>query len=526
MAWPTMARFEPDTGTGMGTKTKIKAKFGRYLLLKRIARGGMAEIFRAVAFGEEGFAKRVAIKRMLPDLTRDPKFVDMFIAEAKLAAGLNHANIVQIHDFGCIDDRLYHAMEYVQGLNISEIVREMTEQGQPVPVGPACYIITEALYGLDHAHRQKGDKGEPLHLIHRDISPSNIIVSFDGSVKIADFGIAKATAFRSRTRSGVIKGKFKYMSPEQARGQQLDQRSDLFSLGVCLYKMLTLADVYPGKTEQQMLMQAREARFIPPRDLNPVVPEALQAIMHKAMHADRELRYPSAAAFRDALEAFMFEAGLQMFSSNLARYMRDGFGHVITQDQTELAAEADRIARAQPKAATMAELRAADDEEISTMVVDRALLDSQLGGKLADLGDDDEDEGTEEATVPSMARPTPFALPRADLEPAPADEEDQEPEPASEPQGAQGVRPLIWDDGAGEPDDWDDETEMNTDRRPFLDLSKLREEARGEGGGRKESTTVDAMPKAADDEDRPLGQRRTHRMMPTIDPDDGDAEDD
>lgn len=504
----------------MGKKTKIKAKFGRYLLLKRIARGGMAEIFRAVAFGEEGFAKRVAIKRMLPALTEDPKFVDMFIAEAKLAAGLNHANIVQIHDFGCIEDRLYHTMEYVQGLNISEIVREMQDHGQPVPVGPACYITTEALYGLDHAHRQKDRQGQPLDIIHRDISPSNIIVSFDGSVKIADFGIAKATAVRSRTRSGVIKGKFKYMSPEQAQGQPLDQRTDLFSLGVCLYKMLTLQDVYPGKTEHSMLMQAREAKFTPPRMINPAIPEPLQAIMQTAMHQKREQRYASAAAFRDALEAFMFKAGLQMFSSNLARYMRDGFGHIVQEDQAELAAEAERIARAQPEAATMAQLRAADDEEISTMIIDRALLDSQLGGKLADLGPEPaEDEGTDEATVPSMARPTPFLLSRAQpLEPDPV----VEPAPQDDP-GAEG-KPLVWDD-AGAQDDWDDETEMNTSQRPFVDIKKLRARAAAEeqSKSRKERPTLDALPEASEEQKRPLGQRRT-RPLPAFKPSDEDDE--
>jgi serine/threonine protein kinase len=424
----------------MADRSAQAEPFGRYLLLRRIAKGGMAEIHRAVAFGEEGFAKRVALKRMLPELTKDPKFVDMFINEAKLAASLNHANIVQLHEFGCIDDRLYLAMEYVHGLNVSEIVSQMRRIGQPVPIGPACFITAEALYGLDHAHRLADRQGQPQQVIHRDVSPSNLIVSFDGHVKIADFGIAKATQFRGRTRSGVIKGKFKYMSPEQARGQALDQRADLFSLGTCLYKMLTLKDVYVGKSEQSILMQAREGDIRPPREHNPNLPPELEALLLKALNRDRERRFASAAEFRDDLEAFLFKAQLKMFSSDLARFMRDGFADVIRSDERELADEAEWIARSQPHASTMAEMRAADDAEISTMIVDRKQLEKHLGLESLQL---DDDTGTDAPTVPSIARPTLPAMPKA----------------ATTPAG-----PLIWDEPA-QGDDWDDETDLVTVRQ-------------------------------------------------------------
>lgn len=476
------------------------SRFGRYLLLKRIARGGMAEIYRAAAYGEEGFAKRVAIKRMLPKLTKDPEFVDMFIAEAKLAAGLNHANIVQIHDFGCIDDRLYHAMEYVHGMNISELVIEMRKHGQPVPVGPACFIVCEAAYGLEHAHNHRDRQGRPLSIIHRDVSPSNIIVSFDGQVKIADFGIAKASWVRRETRTGVIKGKFKYMSPEQARGKRLDQRTDLFSLGVCLFKMLTLRDVYNGKSEQTLLMQAREGKIETVRKHNPVVSEKLEAILAKVMHPDREQRYPDATSFRDALENFLFANKLQMFPSSLARYMRDGFGHIMGEDQLELASEAEQTARSQPKASTMAEMRAADEEEISTMIIDRMQLDVKDLPSLDD--DDDEESATAIETMPERCRPTAPMLPRAEMpaleapkmEDLPAFDDD-------ETVSGTGAAPLVW----GAESDWDDETEAEEPR--------LARRAKG-------PTTEPTMPsmrpsKAAKPEPgRPLEQRRTRPVMP------------
>ncbi len=388
--------------------------FGRYLLLKRIAKGGMAEIHRAVAFGEQGFTKPVAIKRMLPALSREAKFVDMFIDEAKLAAGLHHANIIELHDFGCIDNRLFHVMEYVQGLNASQIISGLKQLGQPVPVAMACFIVVEALYGLDHAHRNRDQQGRPQHVIHRDISPSNILVSFDGAVKLADFGIAKVTWSRQRTRTGVIKGKFKYMSPEQARGRDLDQRSDLFSLGVCLYKMLTLRDAYEAKTEQTQLLQARQAEFAPPRAINPAIAEPLEAIVLRAMHRDREQRYPTAAAFRDALEGWVFDSGIKLFPSDLARFLADAFGDRIRVAQAELAAEARRIERAQPRPQSVDRMRAVDFDDVSTLVLDpRAAQPDRPDHPDRPAPRCD----TAAATVPSLVRPPPYGLPAAAIDP-------------------------------------------------------------------------------------------------------------
>ena len=367
----------------MGSKIK---KFGRYLLLKKIARGGMAEIFRAMAFGGQGFSKYVVLKRMLPDITKDHQFVDMFVAEAKLVATLNHANIVQIYDFGLIDDRLYLAMEYVQGMNLSQVINDMRELGQPVPIATACYIITEALYGLDHAHRQTDQAGKPLNIIHRDVSPSNIIVSFEGHVRLVDFGIAKATQVSIRTQSGILKGKFKYMSPEQARGKPLDQRTDLFSTGICLYKLLTLRDAYDAEKEFDRLHQARECLFPKPTEINPNIPEELEKIILKAMHPDRDQRYDNAAQMRDAMESFAFTNNLQMFSSDLARFMRTGFSDKLKKIQSDMAKEAKLLERYRPSTETIRKVKDSDYSELRTLIVDREQLSKKFG--LPKLGDE------------------------------------------------------------------------------------------------------------------------------------------
>lgn len=465
--------------------------FGRYLLLKRIAKGGMAEIHRAVAFGEQGFTKPVAIKRMLPALSREPKFVDMFIDEAKLAAGLHHANIVELHDFGCIDNRLFHVMEYVQGLNVSQIISGLKQLGQPVPVALACFIVIEALYGLDHAHRNRDPQGRPQHVIHRDISPSNILVSFDGAVKLADFGIAKVTWSRQRTRTGVIKGKFKYMSPEQASGRDLDQRSDLFSLGVCLYKMLTLRDAYDGKTEQTQLLQARQAEFTPPRAINPAIAEPLEAILLRAMHREREQRYPTTAALRDALEGWVFDSGIKLFSSDLARFVADAFGDRIRVAQAELAAEARRIERAQPRPQSVDRMRAADFDDMSTLVLDPRGADGSRPNDAAAA--DAPDSRTAAATIPSLKRPPPYALPRVEVDVDIASERPAASDTAAAPAAA----------------DWDDETELAAPApRPPA--------AAEDPAAAAERTRVDGARKPSG---RSLGQRRT-RPLPVVDGDD------
>jgi len=202
-------------------------KFGNYLLLERIAVGGMAEVFVAKAFGVEGFERLLAIKKILPTMGEDAEFIHMFVDEARIAVQLSHANIVQVLELGKYDENLYIAMEYISGRDLRQLVARFRKREQSVPVPQACLIVAEVCEALDYAHRKRDAQGRPLGIVHRDVSPQNVLVSFEGEVKLIDFGIAKAESRLQKTQSGILKGKFSYMSPEQVKGQPIDGRSDV-----------------------------------------------------------------------------------------------------------------------------------------------------------------------------------------------------------------------------------------------------------------------------------------------------------
>jgi len=222
---------------------KKPIQFGKYWLLDRVNVGGMAEVWKAKAFGVEGFERLLAVKRILPNIAEDEEFITMFIDEAKIAVQLNHANIAQIFDLGKVDDSYFIALEFVHGKDVRGIYdrcKQKPVDGMPnMPIAQACFIIMKACEGLDYAHNKRDAQGKELHLVHRDVSPQNVLISYEGEVKIIDFGIAKAAGKASKTQQGILKGKFGYMSPEQVRGLPLDRRSDIFSLGICLYELLT-----------------------------------------------------------------------------------------------------------------------------------------------------------------------------------------------------------------------------------------------------------------------------------------------
>jgi serine/threonine protein kinase len=222
-------------------------RFGQYELLERIASGGMAELFRARRSGVEGFQKIVAIKKILPHIAGNDEFITMFADEAKLAAQLNHPNIVHIFDLGKIESGGYFiAMEFVEGRDLRAILKSAREIGQPLPVPLSIYIACKIAAALDYAHRRRESDGRELKIVHRDVSPQNILISYEGDIKLCDFGIAKAASKASQTESGALKGKVRYMSPEQAWGKPIDRRSDLFSLGAVLFEMLTEQPLFRG----------------------------------------------------------------------------------------------------------------------------------------------------------------------------------------------------------------------------------------------------------------------------------------
>ena len=282
-------------------------RFGQYEILERIASGGMAELYKAKRTGVEGFQKIVAIKKILPHLADDEEFVTMFADEAKLAAQLNHPNIIHIYDLGKIQAGGYFiAMEYVDGRDLRAIQQAGRELGVPLPVPLAVYIASKVASALDYAHRRRDAEGHELNIVHRDVSPQNILISYEGDIKLCDFGIAKAASKASKTQSGALKGKIQYMSPEQAWGKPIDRRSDLFSLGVVLHELLTGERLFHGDTDINILEKVRVAEIAPPSRANPEVPQNLDAVVLKALAREPDDRYANASDLLRDLDSVLY----------------------------------------------------------------------------------------------------------------------------------------------------------------------------------------------------------------------------
>ncbi len=302
--------------------TVLPAHFGKYLLVERIAHGGMAEIFKAKSYGVSGFEKTIVIKRILPTFSEDADLVEMLIDEAKLCAGLQHANVVQIFDLGRLEGCYFIAMEYVHGLDLLHLLIRLFKAKKPLPQEVACFILSEALKGLDYAHHAVGADGEPLRIVHRDFNPANILLSFQGEVKVADFGIAKATARNTHTIVGELKGKMGYLSPEQVGGQDIDQRSDIFTAGITFWEALTCRRMFSEGNELDILMHIRDARIPDLRRYLPDAPEDLCAILNRALRRRSEDRFHSAGEFREAIEDYLFNHGVKVGSAQLKACLR------------------------------------------------------------------------------------------------------------------------------------------------------------------------------------------------------------
>jgi TonB family protein len=297
-------------------------RFGQYELLERIASGGMAELFRARRSGVEGFQKIVAIKKILPHIADNDEFITMFADEAKVAAQLNHPNIVHIYDLGKIESGGYFiAMEYVEGTDLRTVLRSGREVGLSLPIPLAVYVACKVASALDYAHRRRDPRGEELRIVHRDVSPQNILISHEGEIKLCDFGIAKADRKVSRTESGSLKGKLQYMSPEQAWGKSIDHRSDLFSLGTVLHEMLTGERLFRGDSDMMVLELVRKAEVPPPSRINPDVPVALDQIVMKALSREPADRYGTGSELLRDLEAVLYSYTPAPGSADVAIYL-------------------------------------------------------------------------------------------------------------------------------------------------------------------------------------------------------------
>jgi TonB family protein len=304
--------------------------FGQYELMEVISTGGMAEVFRARMKGVEGFQKIVAIKRILPHLTDNDEFVTMFIDEAKLAAQLQHPNIIHIYDLGKIERSYYIAMEYIDGKDLRSLLRLLDEKKQRLPLGIALYIASRLAAALDYAHRKRDFQGRAMALVHRDVSPQNVLISLDGDIKLCDFGIAKAASKASHTRAGALKGKLQYMSPEQAWGKDLDHRSDIFSLGLVIYEMVTGKKVFSGDSELSILEQVRAPKLQPPRQVDSAVPPEVERIVLRALETNREARYQTAAELGSDLDAALRSIRPAPSSAELGAFL----AHLLGRDRT------------------------------------------------------------------------------------------------------------------------------------------------------------------------------------------------
>lgn len=310
----------PPLRLDVDEKAGVIEEFGNYYLLEKIAVGGMAELFKARQRGVHNFEKIVAIKRILPHLSDNDEFVRMFIDEAKLAAQLTHPNIVQIFDLGKASGFYYIAMEYVDGKDLRSLLRKVREFKLPMPEPVAAFVTMKVAGALDYAHRKKGMNDKELKLVHRDISPQNVLISSDGAVKLVDFGIAKAATKTTQTVAGALKGKLLYMSPEQALGQPLDSRSDIYSLGLVLFELLTGERCFQADSELGVLEKVRLGKIQDIRSVNPLVSREMAAIVERALQKNVDQRYPSARFLERDLKGLLARSGNEPVEHDIAEY--------------------------------------------------------------------------------------------------------------------------------------------------------------------------------------------------------------
>ncbi len=439
--------------------------FGKYVLLERINVGGMAEVFKAKAFGVEGFERLVAVKRILPSIAEDQEFITMFIDEAKIAVQLTHANVAQIFDLGKVTDSYFIAMEFVHGKDLRAIFDRARKRGETVPVPMACYTVMKVCEGLDYAHNKKDAAGRELNLVHRDVSPQNLLISYDGETKIIDFGIAKAAGKAGKTQAGILKGKFGYMSPEQVRGLPLDRRSDIFAMGIVLYELLTGERLFVGESDFSTLEKVRNVEIMPPSTYNRRIPEELEQIVLKSLAKDVDDRYQTAMDLHDDLQSFMYTSGNFFSRKDLSAYMRKAFAEEIAKESQReeeyrrLEAEAGLAAPA-PAATGSSGLDAFADLEPAAAPAKAANISAARPRRPArnkrtmmGVGAVPPPPPRSSAAPPPPPRPS---APRTSAPPVPSPMRSSNPPPPPPPSS-----PVLASPGASLDMDWDDE-ELST----------------------------------------------------------------
>ena len=351
-------------------------RLGKYQLIRQLAIGGMAEVYLARAKGIEGFTKRVVLKRILPQYATNKDFIKMFLDEARLAARLDHPNVVQVYDIGQTVGNYYFTMEYVQGQDVRNILKTEHRAGRAVPLGCSLTIARGLCAGLHYAHEMVDLDGTPLGIVHRDVSLSNVLVSYDGGVKIVDFGVAKCVAKETQTRAGTLKGKIAYMSPEQCRGEALDQRSDVFALGIILFELTTGTRLFAGESEFAILQKIATRDVESPATRVTNYPPELERIVLKALARDKTERYQTARDLQRDIENFARDERLALSAIELSEYMAQLFAEEISSQPSDSGvSDASKLRDAATKAATprprkLADIESRDDGDESIVVID------------------------------------------------------------------------------------------------------------------------------------------------------------
>ncbi len=304
-------------------------RLGSYEVVRKLARGGMAELFLARTVGPEGFEKLVVLKKILPSHAENPKFVRLFLDEAKLAATLDHPHIAHVYDMGKVDGNYFFTMEYVHGQDVRTTMRRTARVNQQFPIDHAVQIARNVAAALHYAHERRRPDGSLLEIVHRDVSPSNILVSYDGAVKLVDFGVAKAATSTVKTRTGTLKGKIAYMSPEQAKGAPIDRRSDIFSLGIVLWEMVTTQRLFKAENDLATIQQIINSKAQPPSQLRPECPPELERVILRALATEIDSRYQTAAQLQLDLEELAREQKLKQSTVALRTYMHELFDEEI-----------------------------------------------------------------------------------------------------------------------------------------------------------------------------------------------------
>ncbi len=402
--------------------TAAPQKVGRYEVIAHLATGGMAQIYLARQTGLGSFERHVVLKTILRERATDQRFVTMFLDEAKLAATLNHQNVAQVYEVDQADGAYFMAMEYVHGENARAILETTLRRGWTIPLELAVMIISGAAAGLHHAHERRGKNGAPLNIVHRDVSPANIMVGYDGSVKVLDFGIAKAEERATKTVGGTIKGKYGYMSPEQCKGKPIDRRSDIFALGIVLYELTTLRRAFKGNDDFETMKRIVSGDVVIPSVAVPGYPRELEAIVLTALANDPNARFQTGQELIEALDAFTVRAKLTGSNTAMGRFMTQLFGSKKEPWVAEQHGEQTEISVEQP----------ADPDNEKTSVVAPRDLPPELRAEIEGAASKrparadtalTADEGPKAAEIwqepypPQHPAPSPTTLPAAGLQP-------------------------------------------------------------------------------------------------------------